>query len=82
MQIMLDAALVVAMDVVLTNRSSHSGLSRELQSSERMEGEKLLTWLQGVKVRVQGQASLRTAASLPLQPPLCSSDQLASSAGV
>jgi len=47
---LLDAALVVAMDVVLTNRASHSGLSRELQLNERMEGTQLLGWLQGVKV--------------------------------
>eukprot|EP00967_Tisochrysis_lutea_P003533 scaffold4204_cov19-Tisochrysis_lutea.AAC.1 len=38
------------MDVVLTNRASHSGLSRELQLNERMEGTQLLGWLQGVKV--------------------------------
>ncbi|KAF5831580.1 ATP-dependent metallopeptidase Hfl [Dunaliella salina] len=46
---LLDAALVVAMDVVLTNHASHSGLSRELQSNERMEGTQLSGWLQGVK---------------------------------
>jgi hypothetical protein len=51
-QTLLDAALVVAMDVVLTNQRSHLGLSKELQTKERMEGAALASWLGGVQVSV------------------------------
>jgi hypothetical protein len=40
------------MDVVLTNQRSHLGLSKELQTKERMEGAALASWLGGVQVSV------------------------------
>lgn len=47
---MLETALNVAKDVVVTNKKTHDELSRMLESSEKLEGQNLTEWLEKVKV--------------------------------
>jgi hypothetical protein len=48
---LLDAALIIAMDVILTNEDQHTNLSRLLKIHEKLEGPQLAACLQQVKVR-------------------------------
>jgi len=42
------AALAVAKDIVLANKQTHDGLSRDLEQKERLEGQALRDWLSKV----------------------------------
>ena len=44
----MEAALAVARDIVLANEQTHTGLSRELEQKERLEGQALRHWLSQV----------------------------------
>ena len=44
----MEAALAVAKDIVLANKQTHDGLSRELEEKERLEGPDLRAWLSKV----------------------------------
>lgn len=73
-QTLLQAALTVALDVVLHNRAVHEGLSQLLTKQERVEGEQLGEWLAHVKVPdslrafiLQGRLPERTYTSKELQ---------------
>ncbi len=46
----MDGALTVAMAALVANRAAHAGLSAELLSAERVEGESLEGWLSGLHV--------------------------------
>ncbi|CAL5228503.1 g11652 [Coccomyxa viridis] len=45
---LVEAALAVAKDIVLANKQTHAGLSRELEDKERLEGQALRHWLSQV----------------------------------
>ena len=45
---LVQAALAVAKDIVLANKQTHDGLSRELEQRERLEGPVLREWLSKV----------------------------------
>lgn len=45
---LVEAALAVAKDIVLANKQTHAGLSRELEEKERLEGQALRHWLSKV----------------------------------
>ncbi|CAK0786015.1 hypothetical protein CVIRNUC_009228 [Coccomyxa viridis] len=45
---LVEAALAVAKDIVLANKQTHDGLSRELEEKERLEGPDLRAWLSKV----------------------------------
>jgi cell division protease FtsH len=73
-QTLLQAALTVALDVVLYNRAVHDGLSQLLTKQERVEGEQLGEWLAHVKVPdslrafiLQGRLPERTYSGKELQ---------------
>uniref|UniRef100_A0A061R7E6 Cell division protease FtsH n=1 Tax=Tetraselmis sp. GSL018 TaxID=582737 RepID=A0A061R7E6_9CHLO len=46
---LIDAALEVAIEAVSSNRTIQEGLSAELEELEKVEGEKLSTWLDGTQ---------------------------------
>ncbi|GMH42487.1 hypothetical protein BSKO_10406 [Bryopsis sp. KO-2023] len=49
-QDLLEAALVVASDMVVLNRNVHEGLSNTLEKEERVDGEELKTWLSHIEI--------------------------------
>jgi len=49
-KLLIDAALIVAQDVIRQNRNIHEGLSIALEKEERLEGEDLQPWLSHIVI--------------------------------